>query len=57
MQEIKCVSHGCILWQGEHLNAADIKALSVTHALQHANKPVTVDSLFGNKPEETPDVG
>ncbi len=56
MQQIKCVSHGCILWQGEHLQAADIRALAAVHAIQHANKPVTVDDILPNAPEETPDV-
>jgi hypothetical protein len=44
-----CVSHGCPLWIGRELTDDEFRAISVAHALQHNNRPITPADLFGDQ--------
>lgn len=54
MQHIRCVSHGCEMWNGPALADADIRALQGAHSLIHYNRPITPADLgFGTDPESS----
>ncbi|MFD6400780.1 hypothetical protein [Nocardia sp. NPDC060249] len=46
--ELFCISHGCEIWRGRYLSNDEARALSVAHALQHHNRPITPADLFGD---------
>jgi len=52
VQRITCISHGCVLWEGHHLDPDEIKALQAGHTLAHFNRPVTPHDLFEREPDE-----
>ncbi len=58
VQQILCVSHGCVMWgetrmgEGRNLAAPDIRAIQIGHALLHNNKTITPADLFGDQENE-----
>jgi hypothetical protein len=44
-----CVSHDCLLWEGRELTKPELRAMSLAHALQHTNRPITPADLFGDQ--------